>query len=111
MTRFIRNAAAVATFAVVGLTMAGVAAAQDTDYPPEQCTAQVNGVETVVSCDTGTEAAAVESAVVAQAVDPAGTLPYTGSDSTVPLAEAGVALLAAGGAVVLVMKRRQATQA
>ena len=112
MIRLIRSAVAVAAFATVGFTMAGLAAAEDVDYPPEKCTTQVGGVETVVPCTpTEVEGTVVESAAAAQSVDPAGALPYTGSGSTLPLAEAGVVLLAVGGGAVLVVKRRGTRQA
>ena len=42
------------------------------------------------------------------AVSSAGTLPYTGNDSTRTLAEVGVGLLAAGGIATVVVRRRNA---
>ena len=57
----------------------------------------------------GTEVITPQPAVSnAAAVSPAGTLPYTGSDSSLPLAEIGAGLLAAGGLTVVVVRRRQA---
>jgi len=44
------------------------------------------------------------------AVTPAGTLPYTGSDSA-PIAQIGVALLAAGALVTFVVRQRGKAQA
>ena len=110
MIRVIRSAAAVVAFTAVGFTMAGIAAAGDVDYPPEKCTDQVGGVETVVPCTPAeVKGTVVENAAVAPVAEPAGNLPYTGSDSSRPLAEAGVVLLAAGGGAVLVAKRRRTT--
>lgn len=91
MKKIIRTAAAAGAFAVAGLGLTGVATAVEPEYVPE---AQVEAVTQ-----------ANEPAVAAVS---AGTLPYTGSDSSLPLAEAGIALLAGGGALLLVVKRRQA---
>jgi LPXTG-motif cell wall-anchored protein len=76
---------------IVGLGTAGVASAQatSTDYTP--------AVDSEV---LGTQQAA--------AVTSAGTLPYTGSDSSLPLAEIGAGLLAAGGLTVVMVRRHQA---
>ncbi len=90
MKKIVRTAAAATAFTVAGIGLAGVAAAAEPDYVP----VEVEG--TTQAQDPGV-----------QAVDAAGTLPYTGSNSSLPLAEAGVALLAGGGALLLVVKRRQ----
>lgn len=71
----------------VGLGTVGVANAQTT-YEP-QVDAEVLGT---------TQEAAVS----------AGTLPYTGNDSSLPLAEIGAGLLAAGGLTVVMVRRQQA---
>ena len=113
MKNMIRTAAAAAAFSVAGIGLAGVAAAQeDPTYVPPTCTETINGVETAVDCvepDTEAEVAGIVQTPAVEAVAvSSGTLPYTGSDSSLPLAEAGVALLAGGGALLLVVKRRQA---
>jgi LPXTG-motif cell wall-anchored protein len=43
----------------------------------------------------------------AAAVDSAGSLPYTGSDSSVPVAQIGAGLVAAGAVLVLMVRKRQ----
>lgn len=93
MKNIIRTAAAAAAFTVAGIGLAGVAMAVEPDYVPTD----VAGV-------TQTQDPAVEAVAVS-----AGTLPYTGSNSSLPMAEAGVALVAGGGALLLVVKRRQAS--
>lgn len=87
-------ASAVTAAAVVGF--AGVASAQEVDYPVE------------VIPNTNSQAA-VQGAQVsaAEAAAVAGTLPYTGNDSSLPLAEIGVGMLAAGGLMVVAVRRRQ----
>jgi LPXTG-motif cell wall-anchored protein len=45
--------------------------------------------------------------VAADAVDAAGTLPYTGSNSSVPVAQIGAGLVAAGAVLVLMVRKRQ----
>ncbi len=110
MNKIVCAAATAVTLTVAGLGLAGVAGAQTTDdYNPSVCTEDVNGVPTVVPCDQGqVENAGVNAASgAAGAVQGGATLPYTGSDTTVPLAEAGVALVAAGGGLLYVVKRRQ----
>ncbi len=110
MKNMIRTAAAVAAFSVAGIGLAGVAGAQeDVSYVPPTCTETINGVETAVSCVDPEVAGIVQEPPVQAVAVSAGTLPYTGSDSSLPLAEAGVALLAGGGALLLVVKRRQAS--
>jgi LPXTG-motif cell wall-anchored protein len=114
MKNIIRMAAATAAFTVAGVGMAGVATAEDERYVPTACTQTVDGVVTAVSCVSPetevSEAPNVAAANVeaATAVQSSGTLPFTGNNSSLPLAEAGVALLAAGGGLLLVVKRRQA---
>jgi LPXTG-motif cell wall-anchored protein len=107
-------AAATAAFTAAGIGLAGVAMAEDERYVPPACTESVDGVVTAVSCvnpetdvtdHAGVDAANADAAT---AVQSAGALPYTGNDSSLPLAEAGVALVAAGGGLLLVVKRRQA---
>ena len=93
MKKIIRTAAAAAAFTVAGVGMAGVAVAQDTGYVPSVETKDISAHDPQVA------AATVQ----------AGALPYTGHNSTLPLAEAGVALVAGGGALLLVVKRRQAS--
>lgn len=73
----------------ITLGFAGAAGAQQVDYTPD-VDAQVLG-------------ATQDPAVVAS-----GTLPYTGNDSSLPLAEVGVGLLAAGGLAVVMVRRHQA---
>ena len=111
MKKMIRTAAAVAAFTVAGVGLAGVAgAADDPGYVPPACTDTVNGVETAVPCNgPAVEDTVVDPAAAEAVTATAGTLPYTGSNSSLPLAEAGVALLAGGGALLLVVKRRQAS--
>lgn len=88
--RRIAAAAGITVLATVGF--AGVAAAET--YEPE---AKVEAI---------TQDPAVEAVTVS-----AGTLPYTGTDSSLPLAEVGVGLLAAGGLTVVMVRRHQANQA
>jgi LPXTG-motif cell wall-anchored protein len=110
MTRLLK---AIVVVTVMGAALLGLSSAADAadvgGYTPDQCTEVIGGVETVVPCDpdvlgTVQYPAAVASAEVASA---SGTLPYTGNDSTLPLAEIGVGLLAAGGLVLLVVKSRR----
>lgn len=81
-------AASISTMAIIGF--AGVAGA--VDYNP------------VVEDTTLTKVEPV-------AVSSAGTLPYTGNDSTRTLAEVGVGLLAAGGIATVMVRRRSAQNA
>jgi LPXTG-motif cell wall-anchored protein len=85
-------AVAVTVTALVGL--AGAASALE--YTPEVESAQVQAAST----DSG-----------AVAVSNVGSLPYTGSNNSLPLAEIGAGLLAVGGLTVVVVRRRQATSA
>jgi LPXTG-motif cell wall-anchored protein len=86
-----RTLVAAGVTVAVGLGAAGVAGAQTTtDYTP--------AVEAEVLGTQQTQAAAVSAS---------GTLPYTGSDS-LPLAEIGAGLLAAGGLTVVMVRRHQA---
>ena len=73
----------------IAFGFAGAASAQEVDYTPK-VDAQVLGT---------TQDPAVQAS---------GTLPYTGSDSSLPLAEVGVGLLAAGGLAVVMVRRHQA---
>lgn len=95
-------AMAVGIVALVGF--AGVASAQSAqvEYSSnvQANTAEVQAAQ-VTAADPG-QAAAVVSA---------GTLPYTGNDSSLPLAEMGAGLLAAGGLMVVVVRRRQTNAA
>jgi len=75
----------------ISLGIAGVAGAQTVDYTPE--------VETEVLGVTQEQAVAVTAS---------GTLPYTGNDSSLPLAEVGAGLLAVGGLTVVMVRRQQA---
>ena len=56
--------------------------------------------EIVVPCDAA-----------GPAVTPSGTLPYTGSDSSLPLAQIGIGLVAVGGIAVLMVRKRQNARA
>jgi LPXTG-motif cell wall-anchored protein len=47
----------------------------------------------------------------AGSVSPSGTLPYTGSDSSLPLAQIGAGLVAAGAVIVLSIRKHQHTAA
>lgn len=78
-------AASISTMAIIGF--AGVASA--VDYTPAVQDANVSQADPV-------------------AVSSAGTLPYTGNDSSRTLAEVGVGLLAAGGIATVVVRRRNA---
>ena len=49
------------------------------------------------------------AAEVAGAVQTSGDLPYTGSNSSIPLAQMGVALLAVGALVTFAVRRRNHT--
>ena len=80
MKKIIRTAAAVAAFSVAGLGMVGVAVAEEPAYVP-----QVEGV-------TQVQDPAVEAVTVS------GSLPYTGTDSSLPLAEAVLSWAQAPGA-------------
>ena len=89
-----RTLVAAGVTVAVGLGAAGVAGAQTTtDYTPA-VEAEVLGTQQT-------------QAVSAGAVSASGTLPYTGSDS-LPLAEIGAGLLAAGGLTVVMVRRHQA---
>lgn len=85
-----RTLVAAGVTAVVGLGTVGVAGAQT--YTPD---VDVQGVQV-----SNADAAAVEVS--------SGTLPYTGNDSSLPLAEVGAGLLAAGGLTVVMVRRQQA---
>ena len=92
-------AGALAGGLVVGFAgVAGAQAVDDVQYPP------------AVSPTTIAQppAEVISENVSAAAVNTAGTLPYTGTDSSLPLAEIGVGLLAAGGLAVVVVRRQQA---
>jgi LPXTG-motif cell wall-anchored protein len=91
---------AIAVLAVVGL--AGAAGAQS--YTPDEPQTSVLG--TGVS-DTANDAG-VASATAASATAASGTLPYTGSNDTLPFLQIGIVLLAAGGATVLFVRHRAA---
>jgi LPXTG-motif cell wall-anchored protein len=84
-------ASAVAGTPALGFT--GVAGAQALEYDVD------------VAGATVTDPAGQETA--AAAVSSSGTLPYTGTDSSLPLAEIGAGLLAAGGLAVVVVRRQQ----
>jgi LPXTG-motif cell wall-anchored protein len=118
MTRLLKIIAATTVLTAVGLGFSSLAGAVDVaprsdGYPPQQCTVEKDGVQTVVPCDPGTEAEVLgltqgsAGAVVAAS----GTLPYTGAQSTFPLVQVGVALLAGGGVVLLFVKNRRAETA
>jgi LPXTG-motif cell wall-anchored protein len=99
-----RTVAAGALAGGLVLGFAGVAGAQtvdDVEYPPAVS-------PTSVTPDAEVLSAGVSAAAPAAAVNSAGTLPYTGSDSSLPLAEIGAGLLAAGGLAVVVVRRQQA---
>lgn len=106
MKKLICTAAAAGAVTTGFLAFAATAGAQETNYPPEVCTTDVNGVETVVPC-VDNEVVVVDQGNAAAEVAASGTLPYTGNDSTLPLAEIGVALVAAGGAAVMVVRHRR----
>ena len=94
-------AGALAGGLVVGFAgVAGAQAVDDVRYPPAVSPTVVEPPAEVVSENV--------SAASAAAVNSAGTLPYTGTDSSLPLAEIGVGLLAAGGLAVVVVRRQQA---
>jgi LPXTG-motif cell wall-anchored protein len=76
-----------------GLAIGFTGVAGAVDYTPD-----VQVLDAGVSAGQETAAAAVSSS---------GTLPYTGTDSSLPLAEIGAGLLAAGGLAVVVMRRQQ----
>ncbi len=106
MKMFRRTIVAVTLTIIVALGFTGVAGALD--YTPVVCT---NGLVAV-----GDECVEVQGTVVvagetdpAAAVSAAGTLPYTGS-SSLPVAEIGVALLAVGGLIVVMVRRRQVAE-
>jgi LPXTG-motif cell wall-anchored protein len=87
---------AIAVVALVGT--AGHASAQVVDYTPDD--PQTSVISNAV--DSGDVAGAT-------AVQSSGALPYTGSSSTLPMAQIGVVLVAVGGAAILLVRRRQAT--
>ena len=94
-------AGALAGGLVVGFAgVAGAQAVDDVQYPP--------AVSPTTVVAPPADAAVVSQNVSAAAVNTAGTLPYTGTDSSLPLAEIGVGLLAAGGLAVVVVRRQQA---
>jgi LPXTG-motif cell wall-anchored protein len=75
-----------------GLAIGFTGVAGAVDYTPD-----------VQVLDAGVSAADPAAA----AVTSSGTLPYTGTDSSLPLAEIGAGLLAAGGLAVVVVRRQQ----
>jgi LPXTG-motif cell wall-anchored protein len=84
------------------LGFAGVAGAQavdDVEYPP---------AVSPTTIAQQPQAEVVSANVSAAAVSSSGTLPYTGNDSSLPLAEIGAGLLAAGGLTVVMVRRHQA---
>lgn len=105
-----RSLVAVALTMLVALGFTGIAGAQVQDgvpYNPVICIG-----DKVLQGDTCVDALVQQrvnpvSAPAVAAVSAAGTLPYTGSNETRPLAEAGVALLAAGGLAVVMVRRHQ----
>ena len=70
---------------------------------PDEC-----GAYTVTASD-GVNSQAVDFTVACAAtpVSPAGVLPYTGSGSSLPVAQVGAGLVAAGAMLVLCMRKRQ----
>ena len=96
----------VATLVALGaMGTAGAVEAEGT-YDPVVCTG--NTVLVGGECvDAQSTRVGEGVSAVAAAVDTSGTLPYTGSDSSIPMAEIGVGLLAAGGLTVVMVRRRQ----
>lgn len=72
--------------------------------PGEHTITATDGTNTQV---LGFTVTAADGTASAGAVNAAGTLPYTGSGSSLPAAEIGAGLLAAGAAMVLVVRKRQ----
>ena len=114
---------AIGFLALVGFSTAAHAQA---DYTPDLCNVPADPGRSVPAvedpgdpgvadpeCDPGSggqaEVLGVQQA--ANGVSPSGTLPYTGSDSSVPLVQMGVVLLAVGGVLVLVVRRRRGDHA
>jgi len=54
-----------------------------------------------------TVAASGAASTGAPAVTPGGTLPYTGTDSSLPIAQGGAMLVAAGAVIVFTVRKRQ----
>jgi LPXTG-motif cell wall-anchored protein len=109
-----RTLAAGAVAGGLVLGFAGVAGAQTapepTNYTPDVSPTTViddPGAEVLGATVSAADADAA-GAAGATAVSAAGTLPYTGNDSSLPLAEIGAGLLAAGGLAVVVVRRQQA---
>lgn len=84
---------AVALAVMMVFAFSGIASA--VEYPPVEPTTSV-----LPSNVSAADVAAAPAAVSA------GTLPYTGSSSSLPLAQAGVVLLVVGGGLVLFVRRR-----
>jgi LPXTG-motif cell wall-anchored protein len=78
------------------VSVAGIAVAQEADYVPVEVEGAVQSQGVAVA-----EVSAVQPATTS------GQLPYTGNDSSVLLAEAGVGLLAVGGAAIAVARSRR----
>jgi LPXTG-motif cell wall-anchored protein len=109
-----KGMAAASVTALVALGVTGVAGAAEAEgtYGPVVCTG--NQVLVDGTCvdppaevsEADVSAGSVEEATAVQSV---GALPYTGSDS-LPLAELGVALLAAGGLMTVAVRRRHTAE-
>lgn len=98
-----RTLVAVALTVLVAVGFTSMASAAEVTYNPAVCT---DG--TVLQDGQCVEVLGVtQQQDPAVAVSSAGTLPYTGSDSTMPLAEIGVALLAAGGLMIVMVRRHR----
>ncbi len=104
MKMFRRTIVAVTLTIIVALGFTGVAGALD--YNPVVCTNGLVAVDDACVEVQGTVVVA-DQTDPATAVSAAGTLPYTGSNSSLPVAEIGVALLAAGGLIVVMVRRHQ----
>jgi LPXTG-motif cell wall-anchored protein len=71
-------------------------------------TAPTEAGEHTVTASDGTNTQVLTFTVVAAtAVNAAGTLPYTGSSSSLPAAQIGAGLVAAGAVLVLTVRKRQ----
>ena len=89
------------------LTFAGVASAQES---PSYTGVSPTTIAIRPASDVAGQSAAPAQAAPAQAAQASGALPYTGSNS-LPLAQIGVGLLAAGAIATIAVRRRNATQA
>lgn len=102
----------VVTFAIDGVTVGTATAQNDSEGTfSGSITAPSTPGQFVVTATCGSVVISNVLTVVASPTTRASTLPQTGSDSSMSLARVGLALMAAGGLVLLAVRRRHVAAA